>query len=116
MGAQSLGIVLLTVALGQTLVCLGRAAESDKQPGGPPPTHVLDHGDLFRPAALGGRDLILLSLAFSPDGKTIASAGGGSLGGRDGPARGEVKLWEVATGKALRTITLEGQIVFQVTF
>lgn len=116
MRAQSFGLVLLTVALGLTLVCLGRAAEPDKQPGGPPPAHVLDHGDLFRPASAGGRDLILLSLAFSPDGRTIASAGGGHLGGREGPARGEVKLWEVATGKALQTITLEGQIVFQVAF
>jgi WD40 repeat protein len=81
-----------------------------------PPAQVLDHGGLFRPAARGGRDLILLSLAFSPDGKTLASAGGGQLDGRDGGPRGEVKLWDVPTGKLLRTIAVENGIVFDARF
>src|SRR5262245_56245773 len=115
MRALSLGFVLLTVALGHTLAGLGGAADPDKQPGSPAPTQVLDHGGLFRPASLGGRDLILLSLAFSPDSTLIASAGGGHVG-RDGPARGEVKLWEVSTGKFVRTIAVESGIVFHVTF
>src|SRR5262245_4709037 len=110
MRAQSLRFVLLTVALGHTLGCSRKVADPDKQPGSLPPTQVLDHGGLFRPASLGGRDLILLSLAFSPDGKVIATAGGGHVG-RGGPARGEVKLWEVSTGKALQTIAVERQIV-----
>src|SRR2546422_1065184 len=37
-------------------------------------------------------DDMVASVAFSPDGKTLASGGGGS-----GP--GEIKLWDVATGK-----------------
>src|SRR5262249_6465704 len=32
------------------------------------------------------------------------------------PAKGEVKLWDVSTGKALRTIAVEKQIVFHATF
>src|SRR5262249_46253440 len=94
------GFVLLALALWHTIACLGKAADPDRPQDGLPPTRVLDHGEAFRPAALGGRDLILLSLAFSPDGKVIASAGGGNLGVRQGPARGEVKLWGVSTGKA----------------
>src|SRR5262249_49087168 len=94
---------------------VGQAADPDKQPGSPPLTQVLDHGGLFRPASLGGRDLILLCLALSPDGKGIATAGGGHVG-RGGPAEGGGKLWEVATGKALQTIAVENQIVFHTTF
>jgi WD40 repeat protein len=82
----------------------------------PAPAHRLDHGKLFRPLAQGGGDLILLSVDFSPDGRLIASAGGGHVGGSDRETQGEVKLWEVATGKLLRTWTVEGQIVFSVRF
>lgn len=39
----------------------------------------------------------VMSVAFSPDGKTIASAGGGG-----------VKLWDVATGVILRTLDVGG--------
>jgi WD40 repeat protein len=116
MHIRSLGFVVLFVAVGQSIVGLGRAADPDKQPASLQPALVLDHGGSFRPAALGGRDLILLSLAFSPDGKTIASAGGGHPDGADAPAQGEVKLWEVATGKLLRTIAVENGIVFDAKF
>src|SRR5262249_26496985 len=115
MRTPPLGFVLLALALGHDIASLGTAAGPDKQQVGLPPGQVLDHGGLFRPAARGGRDLILLSLAFSPDGKLLATAGGGHPG-RDGPARGEVKLWEVSTGKCLRTIAVETGIVFQATF
>jgi WD40 repeat protein len=116
MKAPSLGFVLLALALVPAFAGVAQAADPDDQLGGLSPTQVLVHGGPFRPAALGGGDLILLSLAFSPDGKTIASAGGGHLGGDDGPAQGEVKLWEVATGKLLQTIAVESQIVFCVGF
>jgi|GEM_PF-2516099 FOG: WD40 repeat len=116
MRTRSLNVVLLALALGHTVGCLRTAAAPDKQPDNLVPTQVLDHGEFFRPASLGGRDLVLLSLAFSSDGKVIASAGGGHLGGQDGPAKGEVKLWDVATGKALHTIAVENGIVFHVAF
>ncbi len=116
MRTRSLGFALLALALGHALACSGQAADPDKQQDSLPPRQVLYHGDLFRPASLGGGDLILLSLAFSPDGKTIASAGGGTGGRREDPAKGEVKLWDVSTGKALRTIAVEKQIVFHATF
>lgn len=100
----------------QTVLLSLKKVAADKPRDGPPPLHELDHGGLFRPAAQGGRDLILLSLAFSPDGKTLASAGGGQLKGRDRGALGEIKLWDVATGKLLKTIAVPNGIVFHVAF
>ncbi|HZN36186.1 MAG TPA: WD40 repeat domain-containing protein [Pirellulaceae bacterium] len=104
---------LLCCFLWQAVAVLAAATEPEVP--GLPPALVLDHGGLFRPQALGGRDLILLTLAFSPDGKTIASAGGGP-GEKDAPAQGEVKLWEVATGRLLRTLTVENGIVFHAEY
>jgi WD40 repeat protein len=44
------------------------------------------------------------SVAFSPDGKLLAS-GGGPVKQKDGPSvTGEIKLWEVATGKNIATL------------
>jgi squalene-hopene/tetraprenyl-beta-curcumene cyclase len=100
----------------QTVLLTLKKSGAGKQQDDLPPAQVLDHGGFFRPASLGGRDLILLSLAFSPDGKTLASAGGGQLEGRDGGAKGEVKLWDVLTGKELRTIAVENGIVFDAKF
>jgi FOG: WD40 repeat len=104
------------VAVGQTIAGLARGADPDKQSVRLQPALVLNHGGFFRPPALGGRDFILLALAFSPDGKTIASARGGHPEGADTPAQGKIKLWEVATGKLLRTIAIESGIVFDAKF
>src|SRR5437588_5704354 len=45
---------------------------------------------------LQGYTAPIWKVAFSPDGKTLASIGGGS---GPGESPGEVKLWDVATGK-----------------
>jgi WD40 repeat protein len=52
-----------------------------------------------------------LSLAFSPDGKTLASAGG-----LEEEAPGELKLWDVATGKNTATLKGHAGMVWCVAF
>jgi WD40 repeat protein len=52
----------------------------------------------------GYRVVIFGSVAFSPDGKLLAS-GGGPVKQKGGPSvTGEIKLWEVATGKNIATL------------
>ena len=48
---------------------------------------------------LEGHTDFVNSVAFSPDGKTLASASGGSYSGDN-----TVRLWDVQTGKQLRTL------------
>ncbi|BBM86344.1 hypothetical protein UABAM_04730 [Candidatus Uabimicrobium amorphum] len=57
----------------------------------------------------------VLSVAFSPDGKTIAS-GAGNIFGLGGPDGGSVRLWDVATGKEITTITEHTASVLSVAF
>jgi WD40 repeat protein len=49
-------------------------------------------------ASLKGRPRSVMSVAFSPDG-TLFAAGGGRFGSKGLPGPGEVKLWDVATGR-----------------
>jgi Protein kinase domain/WD domain, G-beta repeat len=49
------------------------------------------------------------SLAFSPDGKRLATAGGGE-------ARGEVFLWDVSTGQQLTALKVSADPVYSVAF
>jgi WD40 repeat protein len=50
------------------------------------------------------------ALAFSPDGKLLAAAGGL-------PARnGEVKLWDISTGSEVRTVTGHTDAIYAVAF
>ncbi|NJP91370.1 WD40 repeat domain-containing protein [Nonomuraea sp. FMUSA5-5] len=53
------------------------------------------------PAAVG-----VLSVAFSPDGRTLAIAPLG--GGAGGPYIGDLELWDVRTGRWLRTVAHAG--------
>jgi WD40 repeat protein len=48
---------------------------------------------------LKGHQQRVLSVAFSPDGKLIASAGTFLPGMRGGSWRGEAKVWDAATGR-----------------
>ncbi|MCI0464031.1 MAG: WD40 repeat domain-containing protein [Gemmataceae bacterium] len=54
----------------------------------------------------------VFSVAFSPDGKTLAS-GGGKFASNGQPADGEVKLWEVATGR--ERASLKGGLTLKLT-
>ena len=54
----------------------------------------------------------VISVAFSPDGRTALSGSADILGGGDNT----LKLWEAATGKELRTFTGHSDRVVSVTF
>lgn len=54
-------------------------------------------------ASLKGLPEVVMSVAFSPDGKLFA-AGGGRFGSEGRPGAGEVKLWDVATGRERATL------------
>ncbi len=64
------------------------------QPAGPP-QHVL-----------GGHQDVVLALDFSPDGKTLATSGYDKL----------IKLWDVASGKEVRTLREHSDSVYGIAF
>jgi WD40 repeat protein len=62
---------------------------------------------------------LMALVAFAPDGKTLASAGDTALG-KDREKKikrqGDVKLWDVETGKLIRTPTKEVEAIYALAF
>jgi WD40 repeat protein/tRNA A-37 threonylcarbamoyl transferase component Bud32 len=71
------------------------------------------HADLL--TLPDAHDPCAMSVAFSPDGRLLASAGGNPYGDAT-MVRGEVKLWDADTGKLVRTLTGFRHIVYRVAF
>jgi WD40 repeat protein len=63
----------------------------------------------FTPMCQDGQPFLAVSLSFSPDGSLLAVAGGQWQ-------LGEVKLWEVATGREIDTLAMSGNIAGPVCF
>jgi RNA polymerase sigma factor (sigma-70 family) len=62
---------------------------------------------------LAGHGSFVSSVAFSPDGRTLATGSASVVGGK---IVGEVKLWQVSTGTLQRTLAWEGTQVWCVAF
>jgi WD40 repeat protein len=102
-------------------------------PGAAPPAgkapRVDRHGDPLPEGALARlgtlrfnqRTRLVVALAFSPDGRVLASAGGVSMflhrgQGFDGHQEGSIIFWDPATGKELRRLSGHTGIVRAVAF
>jgi WD40 repeat protein len=55
-------------------------------------------------ATLEGHSFMVLALAFSPDGKTLVSWGKTARNDEAFTGQGEIRVWDVATGKNLSTV------------
>ena len=81
--------------------------------------HILkswNEGDLF---TLEGHTSWVFDVAYSPDGRLIASCGGGnpswqSLEGKSGP--GEIIIWDARTGERLHTCTGHRHVIHAIAF
>src|SRR5262245_14887503 len=74
---------------------------------GPPSA---EDGDAFQVRILVGHACPVRAVAFSPEGTTLASGAGGP------PPRGEVRLWDVATGESRRSPPERDDTVMAVAF
>jgi parallel beta-helix repeat protein len=71
-------------------------------------------GSLVR--TLTGHTGVVLSVAFSPDGRLLASGSCGQRNSIGGCIQGEIKLWDVASGSLVRTLTGHTGVVRSVAF
>lgn len=68
--------------------------------------------------SIDGHKLPIMQIAFSPDGKTLASAAGvdNNRGNTERGGIGELKLWDIATGKERASLKGHNEGVFTVAF
>ena len=66
---------------------------------------------LFGDMTLVGHRCSLNSVAFSPDGRVLATAGGDDV-----RMEGEIKLWDTATGKELESFNIHSKPVHSISF
>jgi WD40 repeat protein len=73
-------------------------------------------GSLVLVRTLSGHTNWVFSVAFSPDGRLLASGSCGHSELYRGCVQGEIKLWDVATGREVRTLTGHTDWVRSVAF
>jgi WD40 repeat protein len=105
---------------GRTLASAGAASDPEGRgevklwAEGPGEVKLWDVATGKNTATLKGHAGKVWGVAFSPDGKTLASGGGRS--GNAWPGTGELKLWDVATGKNIATLKSYPGVVCCVAF
>jgi RNA polymerase sigma factor (sigma-70 family) len=88
---MTLGLVLIGVLLSFGAVCFDRSS-GQEQPVAPQPPRLVE---TWTPARrLAGHAIQAWCVAFSPDGKLLASGAGGTIANT-----GEIRLWDVASGQ-----------------
>ncbi|MFQ5858691.1 MAG: WD40 repeat domain-containing protein, partial [Anaerolineae bacterium] len=66
---------------------------------------------------LAGHSDVVWSVAFSPDGQTLASSSCGELSVYEGCRQGEIRLWDVATGRLIgQPLAGHTDVVWSVAF